>query len=196
MIGLVQNDTRMLRRRMMWPLVAMMALLLAPVAAWSQTAPPSVASASPASSSPAAPALAPSTQSPATAPEPPSANPGLVEELGRLLKDSASGISSSLKGSQQTIDNLQNRAKDAAGNLRLSPQTVVNGRANCPVAANGAPDCKAAANHLCKGRGYKEGKSLDVESAEKCPAKVYLSGRTGVPGECKTENYVTRAICQ
>ncbi|OJW63454.1 MAG: hypothetical protein BGO65_08220 [Afipia sp. 64-13] len=181
---------RMFRR---WPLPAMMVaiVLLAAAPAWPQTMTPQPDAAPPSSQGPA---LAPSE--PAHAPEPPRANPGLVEELGKLLKDSASGISSSLKGSQQTIDNIHNRAKDAAGNLQLAPQTVVNGRALCPVAGNGAPDCKSAADHLCRAKGYKDGKSLDVETAEKCPAKVYLSGRTGAPGECRTENYVTRAICQ
>lgn len=133
------------------------------------------------------------------APSPPPrslANPGLIEEIGKLLRDSASGLSSSLKGSQQTIDQLNSRAKDAAGHLRLAPQSVIDGRATCPLAANGAPDCKAASDQLCAAKGYKEGKSLDIESAEKCPAKVYLSGRTGAPGECRMEYYVTRAVCQ
>jgi hypothetical protein len=194
MTGPGQNDARVFRQR---PLAVMMVaiVLLAGGPAWPQAMTPQPDPAPPPSQQ--NPALAPSAPSAAPpAPEPPRSNPGLVEELGKLLKDSASGFSSSLKGSQQTIENIHSRAKDAAGNLPLTPQTVVNGRAICPVAGNGAPDCKSAADHLCKGKGYKEGKSLDVESAEKCPAKVYLSGRTGAPGECKTENYVTRAICQ
>jgi hypothetical protein len=193
MTGPLQNDVRVFRQ---WPLAAMIAaiVLLASMPAWPQAMTPQPDTTPPPSQGPA---LAPSDPSLAPpAPEPPRSNPGLVEELGKILKNSASGLSSSLKGSQQTIENIHSRAKDAAGNLPLTPQTVVNGRAVCPVAGNGAPDCKRAADHLCKGKGYKEGKSLDVESAEKCPAKVYLSGRTGAPGECKTENYVTRAICQ
>lgn len=190
MTGPMQNDVRVFRQWLLATMTAVL-LLLAGVPAWPQAIPPQPDAAPPPSQGPA---LAPSLAPPA--PEPPRSNPGLVEELGKLLKDSASGISSSLKGSQQTIENIHSRAKDAAGNLPLAPQTVVNGRAVCPVAGNGAPDCKSAADHLCKAKGYREGKSLDVESAEKCPAKVYLSGRTGAPGECKTENYVTRAICQ
>ena len=64
------------------------------------------------------------------------------------------------------------------------------------MTTNGAPDCNVAAAQLRKGKGFKTGKSLDIETAEKCSAKVYLSGRTGAPGECRTENFVTRAICQ
>jgi len=38
-----------------------------------------------------------------------------------------------------------------------------------------------------------EGKSLDTDAAEKCSAKVYLPGYKRGPGDCRTENYVTRA---
>ena len=48
---------------------------------------------------------------------------------------------------------------------------MVTGRTACPVAANGAPDCKAGADKLCQSKGYKEGKSLDTDAAEKCSAK-------------------------
>ena len=64
------------------------------------------------------------------------------------------------------------------------------------VAANGAPDCKAGADKLCQSKGYKEGKSLDTDAAEKCSPKVFIPGRKREPGDCKTENYVTRALCQ
>lgn len=119
-----------------------------------------------------------------------------------MLKDSASGLADKLPRPADTIGTLQSRAKDATEGLSrmappLSPQTVVNGRVVCPAAANGAPDCKAASDRLCRDKGYKEGNSLDMESAEKCPAKVYLSGRiSGEPGECRIEHFVTRAICQ
>ena len=73
---------------------------------------------------------------------------------------------------------------------------MVTGRAACLVAANGAPDCKAGADRLCQSKGYKEGNSLDTDAAEKCSPKVYLPGRKRQPGDCKTENYVTRALCQ
>ena len=32
--------------------------------------------------------------------------------------------------------------------------------------------------------------------AEKCSPKVFIPGRQREPGDCKTENYVTRAVCQ
>jgi hypothetical protein len=161
-------------------------------AAWSQavqqqSAPAHAAPAPQAAPMPAAPPVNP----------PVHGNPGLVEELGKLLRNSASSLSSTLKDSRDAIEGLNSRARDATEDLpRLGPQTVVHGRTACPLAPNGAPDCKTASDHLCKSKGYKEGKSVDIESAEKCSAKVYLSGRTGAPGECRTENFVTSAVCQ
>ena len=59
---------------------------------------------------------------------------------------------------------------------------MVSGRAACPVSANGAPDCKVGADKLCQSKGYKEGKSLDTDSAETCSPKVYLPGRDAQAG--------------
>ena len=56
------------------------------------------------------------------------------------------------------------------------PSSMVSGRAACLVAANGAPDCKAGADKLCQSKGYKEGKSLDTDAAEKCSPKVLHAG--------------------
>ena len=56
---------------------------------------------------------------------------------------------------------------------RWPASSMVTGRTACLVAANGAPDCKAGADKLCQSKGYKEGKSLDTDAAEKCSPKVY-----------------------
>ena len=117
--------------------------------------------------------------------------------MGKLLEKSLS-ILPTLKSPSETIDDLTARARDAGESLsRLAkPASMVTGRTGCPVAANGAPDCKAGADRLCQSKGYKEGKSLDTDAAEKCSAKVYLPGHKREPGDCRTENYVTRALCQ
>ncbi len=142
---------------------------------------------------------------PQPAPAPPAqSNPGLVEEIGKLLKDSAAGIRDSAKGltsklpsAKDTLEGINNTAKGATDSLtRITPplanQTVVAGRAICPPAGNGAPDCKIASDMLCKEKGYREGRSMDIETSQKCSAKDYLAGR----GACHTENFVTRAVCQ
>lgn len=184
-----------------WFAVCGIITLAAPLPAFSQATTPSVQA--PAPTPPAAPASPPNASvigpppsaAPSSEPARPASNPGLVEELGKLLKDSASHLSTSLKGSQKTLEDLNAKTKDATESL-TRVQSVTTGRAACPVSANGAPDCTIAAEQLCKGKGFKSGKSLDIETAEKCSMKAYLSGRTGAPGECRTENYVTRAVCQ
>lgn len=133
-------------------------------------------------------------------PPPPSlpapSNPGLVEEIGKLLKNSASGLASTLPDPQKAIEGLNSSARDATDSLKqmapLSSQSMVTGRTLCPPAPNGAPDCKMASDRLCKEKGYKGGKSVDIESAQKCSAKAYFAGN----GACQTENFVTRAVCQ
>jgi hypothetical protein len=138
------------------------------------------------------------------APPPGEENPGLINELGKFWEKSKSALPG-IKSPGETFDDLHTRARDAvkdaardAGDslARLKPSSLVSGRAACLVAANGAPDCKAGADKLCQSKGYKEGKSLDTDAAEKCSPKVFLPGRKREPGDCRTENYVTRALCQ
>lgn len=141
--------------------------------------------------------------------------PGLIGAIGRWFEESSNDMSSRLKGAQQSIDTLNQRAnrageeaagvaKDAAGIAKEAAQglttlpasRVVSGRSVCVAAPNGAPDCKAAADALCKSRQFGRGTSLDTETAETCPPQVYLSGRPPKPGDCKIETFVTRAVCQ
>jgi hypothetical protein len=127
---------------------------------------------------------------PAPPPDPaPKENPGLINEIGKLLEKPASMLPT-LKSPKETIDD----AADALSRLAKSPG--VKGRAACPVAANGAPDCKVAADKLCQSKGFKQGKSLDVDTTRNCSARALLSGRKPEESECRTETYVTRAVCQ
>ena len=171
--------------------------LLVPGAAWSQAAPqqPSLGLQSPAQQPvPAQPAPQPIEPPP---PPAPAENPGLINEIGKLFEKSKS-LLPTIKSPGETIDDLNARAKDAGDSLTnmAKPSIMVKGRAGCVVAANGAPDCKAGADKLCQTKGYKEGKSLDTDAAENCSPKVFIPGRQREPGDCKTENYVTRALCQ
>ena len=151
----------------------------------------------------AAPQPSPGVQPPAPQqiePPPPAAapeNPGLINEIGKLWEKSKSMLPP-LKSPGETIDDLNTRARDAGESLSnmARPSSMVTGRAACLVAANGAPDCKAGADKLCQSKGFKEGKSLDTDAAEKCSPKVFIPGRKREPGDCRTENYVIRALCQ
>jgi hypothetical protein len=87
-------------------------------------------------------------------------------------------------------------AKDAANAVgELSTTRVISGHEKCREAPNGAPDCVAAADAICKSKGFQSGKSVDMTTAEVCPAEVYLAGRNSGPG-CRTVTFVSRALCQ
>jgi hypothetical protein len=176
-------------------------LAVSAVAAWPQAASPQPSAPSSLGVAPpqqAAPDQgAPQPGGPAPDPAAHDENSGLFNEMGKLFEKSLS-IFPPLKSPQQTIDDWNARARDAGDSLtRLAkPSSMVTGRSGCPVAGNGAPDCKAGADKLCQAKGFGEGKSLDTDAAEKCAAKVYLPGYKREPGDCRTENYVTRALCQ
>ena len=179
--------------------LALSMLTIAPVVCWSQAAPPASLGVQSPAQQPLPEQPAPQQIEPAPPPAPPSSgeNPGLLNEMGKLFEKSLS-ILPKMKSPGETIDDLNARAKGAGESLSnmAKPSLMVTGRAACVVAANGAPDCKAGADKLCQSKGYKEGKSLDTDAAEKCSPKVFLPGRKREPGDCKTENYVIRALCQ
>lgn len=177
-------------------------LMLAMDVAWPQAASPPSATPSSLVQAPAQPA-APGPASPPREPVPSSPapvrreNPGLINEIGTLFEKSLS-ILPPMKSPHETIEDLNARAKDAGEALsRMArPASMVTGRVICPVSANGAPDCKTASDTLCQANGFKEGKSLNSDSAETCSAKVLIPGRTRKPDDCRTDHYVTRALCQ
>ena len=142
----------------------------------------------------------------ATSPPPGSAPdlqrlPAFVDTIGGWLGDSTTRFRLDLQGAQQTFDQLTNQtreaAKDATGAVIGVPNMrIMQVRERCPVAASGGPDCQTAAVTACRGKGFTGGKSLDTQSEQKCPAQVLLRGRTPSELECRTETFVTRALCQ
>ena len=143
-----------------------------------------------------------SEPSPSAAPAPnPNYLPGFIDAFGRWLEDGHAKFKSNMEGAHETFDKLGSQARDAAkdatGTIMALPNTrVVTGRVRCEAAPNGAPDCKAAANAICKGKGFQSGKSLDSVAQEQCPARVFFEARAPALGECRQETYVTRAVCQ
>ena len=129
-------------------------------------------------------------------PSPSPESPGLINEMGKLFNK----ILPPMKSPGEAIDDLNARAKDTmkdAGDAlsRLKPGAMVKGRMACPV-TSGTPDCKFGADKLCQSKGYKEGKSLGTDSAETCSAKVLIPGRQRKPDDCRTDTFVTTALCQ
>lgn len=131
----------------------------------------------------------------------PSFRPGFLDALGRWLGDSRAVIDSQLKSTQEAIGVIGSRAtdvaKDTAGSVAAMPGArIVSGRQLCPPASNGAPDCQPGVDALCRTKGFQTGRTLDVASSQRCPTKVWMSGRAPQEGECRLETYVTRAVCQ
>jgi hypothetical protein len=147
-----------------------------------------------------------------------SAKPGMWESIGRWFDQGATNFRDHLQGARRKMDDLgdeaaansrgfNNKAAEAGKNAadatkgamdamtKLPAARVMTGRERCVVAPNGAPDCLAAAEQLCKKHGYASGKSMDFTSAEECPAKVYLGGST-TGSECQTVTFISRAMCQ
>jgi hypothetical protein len=197
------NPIAQARARAATAVAAALMSMMAPVAAWPQgaSAPPTPGVQETGPQPPAqqaAPQSEPAPSAPASAHE---EHPGLINEMRKVFEKSLS-ILPPLKSPQETIEDLNARAKDAAKEASeglshlATPSSMVSGRMVCPPSPNGAPDCKLGADKLCQSRGLKEGKSLTTDSAETCSAKIFIPGRTRKPGDCRTDTYVTAALCQ
>jgi hypothetical protein len=133
--------------------------------------------------------------------------PGFFGAIGRWFDDQTSKFGPHLKGARSGVENFGHEAgvaakttvetaKDAAGAVtRIPTARVVTGHEKCTIAPTGAPDCVVAANVICKTKGFESGKSVDMTTAEICPAQVYIAGRSSGP-DCHTETFVSRALCQ
>ena len=131
----------------------------------------------------------------------------VFQSVGRWFEEQGDKISSAFKDAGKNVESFGHEAgvaakttvdgaKDAAGAVARIPNArVISGHEKCKNAPNGAPDCVAAAGNLCKAKGFESGKSVDMTTAEVCSAQVYLSGRNSGPG-CRTETFVSRALCQ
>jgi hypothetical protein len=134
-------------------------------------------------------------------------NENFFESIGRWLAEQSEKINSGFRDAGKNFANFGHEAgiaakvtvdgaKDAADAVaRIPAARVMAGHVKCKNAPNGAPDCISAATSLCKAKGFETGKSMDMTTAEVCPPQVYLAGRNSGPG-CRTETFVSRALCQ
>ena len=118
--------------------------------------------------------------------------PGLLESIGQWLDRQAAKIGSGFKDAGSQVENF---GREAGIAMRIPAARVISGHEKCKIAANGAPDCVAAAHDMCRAKGFATGKSVDMTTAEICPPQVYASGRNSGPG-CHTETFVSRVLCQ
>jgi hypothetical protein len=133
--------------------------------------------------------------------ENPGMRPGFIDAFGHWIQNSVTNWNSGVQGATGVAKDAANAAgtvtRDTAGAVARIPGTrVIAERTTCPVAPNGAPDCRAAAEAICRQHGFASGSSIDFQTAEKCPP-IALNRQNGdPPPPCVMESYVTRALCQ
>jgi hypothetical protein len=149
----------------------------------------------------------PSAALPAPAPE----KRGFFDDLARWWHDSTADFNAKLKEQQSKLDDFNKKSADAAKDAaaatqqamknaadavaRLPTAKVIEIQAPCAIAGNGSADCASAATNACKGKGFADGQPLDVRTAEKCTASLWLQGQKQ-PADCAVETVVLRAACQ
>jgi hypothetical protein len=135
--------------------------------------------------------------------------PGFITSLGRWMQrgvvNMGAGFGTMVGAIRGTTGEAARGAADAATSIardtattvtRLPATRIIIGRERCILAPNGAPDCRIAAETLCRAKGYGSGTSVDFEADEKCPPPYRVSGRNTPEGACTMEHFVTRALCQ
>ena len=155
----------------------------------------------------------------AAASQSPAGRPGFLHQLGVWWNDSLGEFNAKMRAAKDRFDDYnkqQDKAahevssateqalKDAAQATKDAASAVVKLPATrmfeltdrCAVAGNGAPDCQTTANNACRAKGFGTGRPLDVSSAQECPARVVLSGRPPVEGECRNVTTLLRVVCQ
>jgi hypothetical protein len=146
-----------------------------------------------------APATDPQAVPPPAPEQPPTGAPGLLGEIGRWFDQSIDNMNNGLNSARETVGSLGDKAGEAAKNAattvtRIPTTPIVSGREHCVRTGNGGPDCGAAANVLCRSKGYSGGTSLHIQSEQKCPVWGWIAGDKPV-GKCGSETYITSAVC-
>ena len=92
-------------------------------------------------------------------------------------------MGSSFKNARKKVENFSSAAgdaakttvdgaKDAAGAVvRIPAARAVSGHEKCQPAPNGAPDCVAAANTMCKAKGFELGKESRHDDSRGVPSQ-------------------------
>jgi hypothetical protein len=161
---------------------------------------------------PAASLALPPQPPPPLSPSPDGEKRGFLNDVGKWWDKSVSDFNAKMKDQQTKLDeyNKQQKAaaKDAAAATNeamknaadamvwLPTSKMIETQETCAIAGNGAADCQAAATKACMSKGFKTGQPLDVRTAEKCNASLWVSGQNPATAECPVETVVLRAACQ
>ena len=151
----------------------------------------------------------------AAAAQAPAEKRGFFDDLSSWWHDSVADFNAKLKEQQSKIDDFNKRSAEAAKDAATATQQAMKNAADavvksatskvieihepCAIAGNGAADCASAAINACKSKGFSDGQPLDVRTAEKCNASLWLQGQGQqrlAAAECPVETVVLRAACQ
>src|SRR6516164_109729 len=176
--------------------VALSAALAVGAALAQETSAPAPGAPAPGASAPGAPAPAQDA-----APNAPPYRPGFIDAFGHFIGDSAAKLNSQLKDANDALGTQLRNANDTLGSGFKSANEALSGvGSETGEAAKGAigaaPDCRAAAEAACRGKGFASGRMLDTQSERKCPVSAFLTGRLPSREDCPAQTFVTRAICQ
>ena len=132
-------------------------------------------------------------------------DPSVLDVVGRWIDWSMEDFNIRMKAAHGQFVAFGEAGRNATGSSlkeftealpKVPSARVVAGRERCEIAPNGAPDCRGAVETMCRTGGFSTGQSLDTQAVQKCPARIWLSGRVPQPGECSMEAFVNRAVCQ
>jgi len=144
------------------------------------------------------------TAAAASAPDRP-AEPDVFDRIGRWFDRSIGnfndGVKDTFGGFDQFGDRMHGALKGAARDVTGSVGSpvlpnIVSKRQRCEPAANGAPDCRRAAEAACRSSGYARGRSLQTQSEQVCSLPRLFSQEASKPHGCRTETHVLRSICR
>jgi hypothetical protein len=132
-------------------------------------------------------------------------DPGFLDAVGRWIDWSMEDFNTRMKAAHGHFVAFGEAGRSATDSStkefteslpKMPAARVVAGRERCEIAPNGAPDCQTAVEAMCRTGGFSTGRSLDIQAVQKCPARIWLSGQVPQLGECQTEAFVNRALCQ
>jgi hypothetical protein len=148
----------------------------------------------------------PAADQAASLPAAPEGKRGFLNGLGQWWNDSIANFNAKMKEQQAKLEEFNKQqtaaAKDAtqamknAADAMFTPAKVIEVQQPCPVAGNGAPDCASAATNVCKAKGFSDGHPMDIRTAERCKASLWVSGQAPTAADCPIETVLLRVACQ
>jgi len=149
---------------------------------------------------------APAANQASALPASPDEKRGFLNGLGQWWDDSIANFNAKMKEQQVKLEEFNKQQSEAAKDATLAmknaagamftPAKVIEIQQLCPVAGNGAPDCATAATNVCKDKGFSDGRPIDIRTAERCKASLWVSGQNPTIADCPVETVLLRVACQ